>query len=140
MTTTRGGAGGKARALSRCWPELRQGIEARAEEMVALRRDLHRHPELAFAEHRTAGLVAERLVRAGLAVATGVAQTGVVAVLHGDAPGRTVAWRAEMDALPLQEQVETPFKSIHDGVMHACGHDGHTAIAVTLAELLASQR
>jgi len=108
--------------------------------MVALRRDLHRHPELGFAELRTAALVAERLDRAGLEVRTGVAGTGVIGVLRGDRPGRTIAWRADMDALPIEEAVDLPFRSATSGVMHACGHDGHTAIAVTVAEMLAAAR
>jgi amidohydrolase len=120
--------------------ELSSSLTQRHDELVALRRDLHRHPELSSEEHRTAALVAERLHRAGLEVTTGIAGTGVVAVLRGDRPGRTVAWRADMDALPLAEAVESPFKSTTSGVMHACGHDGHTAIAVVLAEALAAQR
>jgi amidohydrolase len=115
-------------------------IARREEQLIDLRRDLHRHPELAFGEHRTAERVADRLHRAGLEVTTGVAGTGVVAVLRGDHPGRTIAWRADMDALPLVEAVDVPFASATAGVMHACGHDGHTAIAVEVAEILAARR
>jgi len=115
-------------------------IARREEQLVELRRDLHRHPELAFGERRTAEVVADRLHRAGLEVTTGVAETGVVAVLRGDHPGRTIAWRADMDALPLTEAVDVPFASATAGVMHACGHDGHTAIAVEMAEILAARR
>lgn len=107
---------------------------------VALRQDFHAHPELGFQEVRTAAIVAERLENAGLEVTTGVAQTGVVAVLHGDKPGRTICWRADMDALPLEEEVDLPYRSNAKGVMHACGHDGHTAVAITLAEVLATDR
>src|SRR6478736_5197154 len=103
-------------------------VRARLDDLVALRRDFHRHPELAFAERRTSAIVAERLHRAGLSITTGVATTGVIAVLHGDRPGRTIAWRADMDALPLTELLEAPFASGTPGVMHACGHDGHTAV------------
>src|SRR5499425_1628931 len=110
------------------------------EGMIALRRDFHRHPELSFQEQRTAGIIAERLHAAGLEVRTGIAGTGVVGVLRGDAPGRTVAWRADTDALPLTELLEAPFTSGTEGVMHACGHDGHTAIGITLAEILAARR
>ncbi len=78
--------------------------------------------------------------RAGLAVTTGIAQTGVIAVLHGDRPGRTIAWRADMDALPIREAANISFASLVPDVMHACGHDGHTAIAVTVAEALAARR
>jgi len=115
-------------------------LKTRAESLLALRRDLHRHPELSFQETRTARIVAERLHAAGLEVRTGVARTGVVGVLRGDRPGRTVAWRADIDALPLQERVDVPFRSVTPDVMHACGHDGHTAIAVTLAEAMAARR
>lgn len=115
-------------------------LAAREEGLVALRRDLHRHPELSFEETRTAEVVAERLHAAGLQVRTGVARTGVVGVLRGERPGRTVAWRADIDALPLEEAVDLPFRSATRGVMHACGHDGHTAIAVVLAEAMAVRR
>ncbi len=107
---------------------------------VELRRDLHAHPELGFEETRTAERVAQRMSDAGLEVRTGIAGTGVMGILHGDKPGRTVAWRADMDALPLVERVDLPFASKVEGVMHACGHDGHTAVGVTLAEILAAER
>lgn len=126
--------------MSQRLPELRDSLREHEPELIALRRDLHRHPELSFAEHRTAALVAERLHRAGLEVSTSVGGTGVVGVLRGDQPGRTIAWRADMDALPLTEAVQVPFRSTTNGAMHACGHDGHTAIAVVLAEVLAARR
>jgi amidohydrolase len=119
---------------------LRDELSARGDELVSVRRDLQRHPELAFAEHRTSGLVAERLHGAGLEVTTGIANTGVVAVLRGDRAGRTIAWRADMDALPLSERVNVAYRSITENAMHACGHDGHTAIAITLAEAFAAHR
>jgi amidohydrolase len=112
----------------------------RLDSMVALRRDFHRHPELSFQETRTSEIIAERLTRAGLEVRTGIAKTGVVGVLRGDKPGKTIAWRADIDALPLTEILEAPFKSGTPGVMHACGHDGHTAIAITAAEIFAARR
>ena len=116
-------------------------LSSRHEGLVALRRDFHRHPELSFQEHRTAEIIAERLQAAGLEVRTGVADTtAVVGVLHGDKPGRTVAWRADIDALPLTEILDVPFTSGTPGVMHACGHDGHVAIGLTLAEMLTSRR
>jgi amidohydrolase len=118
-----------------------QEVDRRLESLVALRRDFHRHPELSLQEHRTAQIIAERLHAAGLEVRTGIGgSTGVLGVLHGDQPGRTVAWRADIDALPLTELLAAPFASGTPGVMHACGHDGHTAIAITLAEILASRR
>lgn len=112
----------------------------RLASMVALRRDFHRHPELSFQERRTAEIIAERLQKAGLEVRSGIAGTGVVGILRGDKPGKTIAWRADIDALPLTELLEAPFTSGTPGVMHACGHDGHTAIAITLAELMAARR
>jgi amidohydrolase len=115
-------------------------IGKHTDSLVALRRDFHQHPELSMAEHRTAEVIAERLTTAGLEVRTGLAGTGVVGVLHGERPGRTIAWRADIDALPLDEVPDLPFKSATAGVMHACGHDGHTAIAITLAEILAARR
>jgi amidohydrolase len=115
-------------------------IDRRRDALVGLRRDFHRHPELSFEERRTAGIIAERLHAAKLEVRSGIARTGVVGVLHGDRPGRTIAWRADIDALPLTETLDVPFTSSVPGVMHACGHDGHTAIAITLAEVLAARR
>jgi amidohydrolase len=115
-------------------------IGRRLEGLVALRRDFHRHPELSFEERRTAEIIADRLSAAKLEVRTGVGRTGVVGVLRGDRPGPTIAWRADIDALPLAETLDAPFASATPGVMHACGHDGHTAIGITLAEMLAAHR
>ena len=115
-------------------------VTKRADDLLALRRDFHRHPELSFEERRTSEIVADRLHKAGLEVRTGVAGTGVVGVLRGDRPGRTVAWRADIDALPLHEALDLPFRSGTAGVMHACGHDGHTAVALVMAEILAARR
>ena len=126
--------------MSKTTPEWAEEIGRRLDGMVALRRDFHRHPELSFEERRTAEIIAERLSAAKLEVRTGVGRTGVVAVLRGDRPGRTIAWRADIDALPLTETFDAPFTSSKSGVMHACGHDGHTAIAITLAEMLAARR
>jgi len=84
---------------------------ATVEGMVALRRDFHRHPELSFTEQRTSQIIAERLTRAGLEVKTGIAKTGVVGLLRGDKPGKTIAWRADIDALPLTETLQAPFAS-----------------------------
>src|SRR5438105_14347094 len=110
------------------------------DQLLTLRRDFHRHPELSFEEQRTSAIVAERLQKAGLAVRTGIARTAVIGVLRGERPGRTVAWRADIDALPLTETLDVPFRSATSGVMHACGHDGHTAVGITLAEILAAHR
>ncbi len=121
--------------------DLPAAVAAAMPRMTALRRDLHQHPELAFQERRTAGVVAERLHAAGLAVQEGIGQTGVVGLLEGDRPGPTVAIRADVDALPIEEEEDgRPYRSMASGVMHACGHDGHTAVAVTIAEILAAHR
>ncbi|OQA44667.1 MAG: putative hydrolase YxeP [Chloroflexi bacterium ADurb.Bin325] len=106
-------------------------------QLIAWRRDLHQHPELGFAVHRTAGIVAQTLAGLGYEVRTGVGQTGVVALLHGGRPGPTVMLRADMDALPIQEISDAPYASQVAGAMHACGHDGHVAIGLGTATLLA---
>jgi len=117
-------------------------------KVVAWRRDIHAHPELSNREVRTAQLVAEHLRALGLEVRTGVAHNGVVAVLRGGRPGPAVALRADMDALPVTEEVDVPFASKvrttyngqDVGVMHACGHDAHVAILMGVAEVLAGMR
>jgi amidohydrolase len=110
------------------------------DELVAWRRDFHRHPELGFQEARTAGVVAERLRAFGLDVREGVAKTGVVGLLRGERPGPTVLLRADMDALPIQEANEVDYRSKNPGVMHACGHDGHTAMLLMLAKRFSERR
>lgn len=110
------------------------------DELVTRRRDFHRHPELAFEEARTAGIVAAELGKLGLEVQTGVGKTGVVGLLEGDQNGPTVMVRADMDALPILEENSFDFASIVPGKMHACGHDGHTAIALGVAKLLSQHR
>lgn len=114
---------------------------AETELLIRTRRDLHRHPELGFQEHRTAGIVAERLRAAGYEVITGIAETGVVGTLRGGAgEGPTLLLRADMDALPIVEECGHDFVSTHAGVMHACGHDAHVAIGLATAERLARTR
>jgi len=105
-------------------------------ELVETRRDLHRHPELAYEEHRTAALVAERLEALGYVPRTGVGGTGLVALLEGEVRGPCVLLRADMDALPIQEENEVPYRSEAAGAMHACGHDGHTAALLAVARML----
>lgn len=100
-----------------------------------IRRDIHMHPELGFRETRTAALVAERLKALGYDVRTGVGVTGVVGVLKGGQPGPVVGIRADMDALPIPELIDVPYKSTVPNVKHACGHDAHTAIALGVAEI-----
>jgi amidohydrolase len=102
----------------------------------ALRRDFHMHPELGFKEVRTAGIVAKELTDLGLEVHTGIADTGVVAILEGKKPGPVLLVRADMDALPIVEETGAAYASQNPGVMHACGHDGHTAILLTVAKML----
>jgi len=111
-----------------------------AEQVVLDRRHLHAHPELGFQEQETAAFIAERLRSLGLEVQTGVAQTGVVGLLRGARPGKTALLCADIDALPIQEQNDVPYRSQVAGVMHACGHDGHTAILLNTASVLAERR
>ena len=120
--------------------DVAQDVAELKEELIYLRRDLHRHPELAFQERRTAEVVARRLTSLGYSVRTGVAETGVVGLLDSGRPGPTVMVRADMDALPIQEPRDRPYSSVHDGVMHACGHDAHTAIGLSVAAVLAKHR
>ena len=101
-----------------------------------MRRDFHLHPELGHQEIRTAGIVAKELQALGLEVSTGVGKTGVVAMIEGSKPGPTLLLRADMDALPITEQTGAEYASQNPGVMHACGHDGHTAILLTAAKML----
>jgi len=117
--------------------EIEKDIAGCKDEIVRLRRDFHRFPELGFQEVRTAAKIAEYLAGLGLEVRTGVGKTGVVGLLAGRAPGPTLLLRADMDALPIQEKTDLPFSSQNSGVMHACGHDGHMAILLIVAKLLA---
>jgi amidohydrolase len=117
-------------------------------KVIDCRRDIHQHPELGNREFRTSKLIAERLRELGIDVKTPIAHTGVIGLLRGGKPGRVVALRADMDALPVVEQVDVPFKStvrstyngLEVGVMHACGHDAHVAILLGVAEVLSGIR
>jgi len=115
-------------------------IVAAAPEMAALRRDLHAHPELCFAELRTSALVAERLTEWGIPVLRGMAGTGIVGVLKAGSSTRAVGLRADMDALPIQEKNTFSHASTFPGRMHACGHDGHTAMLLAAGQYLARER
>ena len=142
--------------LSRAHAQARSRLDAEIDrraaqvegKVVTWRRDIHAHPELSNREFRTAQIVAEHLRALGLEVRTGVAHTGVVGVLRGGRPGPVVALRADMDALPVTEDVDVPFASKvrttyngqDVGVMHACGHDAHVAILMGVAEVLAGMR
>jgi len=110
--------------------------QALSEYTRFLRRDFHQHPELGFQEVRTAGIVARELSQLGLEVSTGIAKTGIIALLEGARSGPVVLARFDMDALPIKEETGAEYASLNPGVMHACGHDGHTAIGVTVARLL----
>jgi amidohydrolase len=109
-------------------------------EMIARRRDFHQHPELGFQEYRTAEIVATELNQLGLEVQTGIGLTGVVGLLEGDRPGPTILMRFDMDALPIQETNTTDYISRSAGVMHACGHDGHTSIGLAVAKMFVPLR
>ena len=106
----------------------------------ALRRDFHMHPELGFREVRTAGIVARELQALDMEVTTGIAKTGVVGLLEGGKLGPVVLVRFDMDALPVTEETGAPYASTVPGKMHACGHDGHTAIGLTVAKMLHARR
>ena len=113
-------------------------LQARADTFTALRRDIHQHPEIGFEEFRTSDLVAERLARWGYAVTRGLGGTGVVGQLQRGNGSRKLGLRADMDALPIQETTGLPHASVQAGLMHACGHDGHTAMLLAAAEHLAT--
>ena len=117
-----------------------QRIADFAEDLTVIRRDLHAHPELGFEEVRTAGIVAEKLRSWGIEVTEGIGKTGVVGVLSGARPGRSIGLRADMDALPIDERTNLPWASKTPGVMHACGHDAHTTILLGAARYLAETR
>lgn len=114
-------------------------LTALTPRLTEMRQNLHQHPELSDGETATARLVADRLAALGLEVRPGVGGHGVVGTLRGARPGKTLALRADMDALPIHEESPLPYRSETSGVMHACGHDGHTTILLGTAELLASQ-
>jgi amidohydrolase len=123
--------------------KLIDSIVAEASQMKAIRRDIHAHPELCFDERRTSDIVAERLTAWGILIHRGLAKTGVVGIVHGrdgGACGRAIGLRADMDALPLQELNTFAHQSQHLGKMHACGHDGHTAMLLAAARHLAQTR
>src|SRR4030095_9423417 len=121
--------------------KIAQAAESLRSKLVEQRRDFHMHPELSNREERTSRIVAERLRALGLDdVRTGVGKYGVVALLKGSKPGAVVAVRADMDALPIQETIDVPYKSQTPGVKHACGHDVHTTVELGVAEVLSKMR
>jgi amidohydrolase len=123
--------------------EIKQEADALHPQLIQWRRDFHQHPELGFEERRSAGIIAEHLHNLGLEVSTGIGKTGVVAMVEGDTisdDAPTVMLRFDMDALPIEEETNLPFRSQNPGVMHACGHDGHMAIGMGVAQLLSQHR
>ena len=133
----------KDRALFMPTDTISAAVANQYDTMVAIRRDLHQHPEVAFEEVRTSSIVADRLRELGYTVRTGVGKTGVIGILRGGratAVSRTIMIRADMDALPVQEENDVPYRSLVNGKMHACGHDGHVAIGLTVATVLAAQQ
>ncbi|WP_028781968.1 M20 metallopeptidase family protein [Thalassobacillus devorans] len=118
------------------WKDIFAAIDHAYEEMVEIRRYLHQYPEVSFKEEKTAKYIANTYEQLGIPYQTQVGGNGVIARLEGGKPGKTVALRADFDALPIQEENDVPYKSKNDGAMHACGHDGHTATLLTLARIL----
>jgi amidohydrolase len=119
---------------------IKDQINALYEDMVAVRRDLHQHPELAFQEIRTAGVIAAELRRLGFTVEEGIAVTGVIGMLDSGRSGKTLLLRFDMDALPVIEATDLAYCSNHPGVMHACGHDGHVAVGLAIASILSENK
>lgn len=119
---------------------IEKAIHEYNQEIISSRRFLHMNPELSYQEFETAKLIASKLISLGLEIKTGVAKTGVIGLLRGDQKGVTVALRADMDALPIQELTDLPYKSLNPGVMHACGHDIHAAIALGTAMVLSKMK
>ncbi|MGE5596017.1 MAG: M20 metallopeptidase family protein [Hyphomicrobiales bacterium] len=121
-------------------PPVRPEVAAIAAQLIEWRRDFHAHPELSWKEERTQAVILEHLQRLGFASVEPIAGTGVAALLEGSRQGPTILWRADIDALPIPERSGLPFASKNEGVMHACGHDCHIAIALGMATVLAAQR
>ena len=119
--------------------KVRKLAEKYKEQVIAWRREFHENPELSWEEVRTAERVREELVKMNIEVRR-VANTGILGILKGDKPGKTVALRADMDALPIKEANDVSYKSKHEGVMHACGHDGHTAMLLGAAKILSQMK
>lgn len=119
--------------------DLRKEVQALEKELIDLRRDFHMHPELGYEEVRTSQIVYDYLIGLGLEVKR-VSKTGIVGLLRGKKPGKTVMLRADLDAIPQNEKTNLPFKSVNEGVMHACGHDGHTAMLMVAAKILSKYK
>jgi hippurate hydrolase len=121
-------------------PSLLARINELAADLREVRRDLHRHPELAYGEKRTASVVAKLLREWGIEVHEGIGRTGVVGVIAAGDSGKSIGLRADMDALPIQETSGAPHASVHAGIAHSCGHDGHTAMLLCAARYLSETR
>ncbi|MGE7111070.1 amidohydrolase [Lysinibacillus sp. NPDC047702] len=119
---------------------LLEKIDAHFEEMVAIRRHLHMHPELSFQEQETANYISQFYKKLGVPVEVNISGYGLIARIKGSKPGKTIALRADFDALPIQDEKDVPYKSTVPGVMHACGHDGHTATLLIVGKLLWEMR
>ncbi len=126
--------------VSHPFPQVRPAIQSLQPQLVTWRRRLHQRPELGFKEHLTAQFVIAKLEAWQIDYQAKIAETGIVATISGTTPGPVLAIRADMDALPIQEENQVEYRSQHDGVMHACGHDGHTAIALGIANYLSQHR
>ncbi|WP_042461908.1 M20 family metallopeptidase [Neobacillus dielmonensis] len=120
--------------------EIYELVEGNFQEVVGWRRYMHQYPELSFKEEKTAQFIKEKLLGFGLEVKTNIGGNGLIAILKGDQPGKTIALRADFDALPIHDEKEVPYKSKNPGVMHACGHDGHTSALLGTAEVLSQYR
>ncbi|NLY45686.1 MAG: amidohydrolase [Tissierella sp.] len=120
--------------------DIKREITDLRDELIELRRDFHQHPELGFEEYRTGKIVGDYLEKLGIEVQRNVAKTGVVGLLKGKSPGKTIALRTDMDALPLEEETGLSFSSQNPGIMHGCGHDGHLAMMLVAAKVLSSKK
>ena len=120
--------------------QLKQRIEQHCRiyhsEIIAIRRYLHKHPELAFQESNTSDFIAKKLDEYGIPYERNIAKTGIVAFIEGKNANKVIALRADMDALPIIEKNDNPYKSINEGVMHACGHDAHMAVVLGATKIL----
>ncbi len=119
---------------------IKEEVAILKEELINLRRDFHQYPELGFEEYRTSEIIAKYLEECGLEVKRNVAKTGVVGLLRGNNPGPTILLRSDMDALPVSEENDIPFKSLNEGLMHACGHDGHISMLLIAAKILSKNK
>jgi amidohydrolase len=137
--TLKRGEAGRFQDIASTHPEWQEAIQNVFDEVVETRRDLRQHPELSFEEERTSAIVAEKLKAWGYEVQEGVGKTGVVGLLKGKAPGPVVALRADMDALPMMDEIDQPYVSRNKGIAHTCGHDAHTSILLGVAKVMAEK-